>query len=244
MSTYVIGSGGVGFWLNVALARAGIPFSVFDDDTLEGGLGYTRLPQAALGTRKVDLLKGFCVAVMGTQKIDVVPYRFDGEEAIEGDLVVDCSDMDLKVRREIYDKVKAAGARYLRVSYDGLNETVVVAEGLPLAGRKGGGYAEKPDLGLSFMAGGIGALAVQRILKGYQEHVEFQITLSEYFGVTQQVVEVDMSALAIHQGIVQTVLAGEPTVIDAIAPPQDVLGGLDIGTVVPKAKRKPRVKTA
>lgn len=226
-----IGSGGVGFWLYPALARAGVDLTVYDNDTLEGGLGYTRLPQAALGTYKVDLLLGFCRAVMGTEKFAIYKRKFEGWEASRGDLVVDCSDMDLEARRKIYDAVKHCGARYLRVSYDGLNETVVVAEGIPLKGRKGGGYAEKPNLALSFMAGGIGALAVQRILKGWEEHVEFQVSLADYFGTAQHVVEVDLTTLT--QGI--------PVSIPALEAPEGVLVAQPMAEPAPKRKRVRKV---
>lgn len=178
-----IGAGGIGFWMAVALARQHIDLTVYDYDNLVGGLGWSRLPRPSNPEiKKVTFLRGFCLAVMGDQAPKIVEGRFNGAGIVNaGDLVVDCSDMDLEVRRGIWTTCREAGARVLRVSYDGRNNTVVVAEGLPLVGRSGGGYAEAPDLALSFAAGGIGALVVQRILDGYAEHVEFQITLEDYF---------------------------------------------------------------
>ncbi len=183
MVIHQIGAGGVGFWVAAALVRDGVKnLTVWDSDDLQGGLGYSRLPKATLSTAKVNLLRGFCAAVMGDTQPKIHTIRFYGHEATKGDLVVDCSDMDLDRRKEVWKAVQDIGARIIRVSYDGKNHCVVVAEGLPLAGRSGGGYSETPNLALSFMAGGIGALAVQRILAGHKEHIEFQVSLSDYFG--------------------------------------------------------------
>lgn len=176
---HIIGAGGVGFWTCVALSRAGVEYTVYDTDDLTGGLGHTRMPRASLGTKKVSLLRGFCIAVMGDKPPTVVDALFTGAECVAGDFVIDCCDMELEARRVIYDRVKASGARYLRISYDGKNNTMSVGEGLPLRGRKGGGYSEVPGLALSFMAGGIGALAVQSLLKGEHDYIEFQVSLSE-----------------------------------------------------------------
>jgi hypothetical protein len=176
---HIIGAGGVGFWVAVALAQAGVEFTIYDTDDLSGGLGHTRLPRASLSTKKVSLLRGHCIAVWGSKPPTVVDALFTGAECVAGDYVIDCCDMELEARRVIYDSVKASGARYLRISYDGKNNTVSVGEGLPLRGRKGGGYSEVPGLALSFMAGGIGALAVQSLLKGEHSYIEFQVSLSE-----------------------------------------------------------------
>lgn len=176
-----VGAGGVGFWMAAALARAHVDLTVFDTDTLQGGLGWSRVPKASPSTKKTSLLRGFCVAVMGDGAPKIVEERFLGLEASPGDLVVDASDMSLHLRKIVWEVARAHGARVLRVSYDGRNDTVVVAEGLPLSGAPNGGYAAAPSLALSMAAGGIGALAVLRILDGYSEHVEFQISLADYF---------------------------------------------------------------
>lgn len=178
---HVVGAGGVGFWLAASLAREGVEFTLYDADTLTGGLGYTRLPKASSSTYKVDLLKGFCVAVLGCKAPEVVKGSFIGDEAESGDLVIDCTDMELSKRQVMWRIVKLAGARIIRVSYDGRNDTVVVCEGLPLSSKPGGGYQEIPSMALSFVAGGIGTLVVKRILAGFTEHTEFQVSISDYF---------------------------------------------------------------
>jgi hypothetical protein len=181
MRIHQAGAGGAGFYLPPSLCRDGYDVIVYDDDTLEGGMGHKRLPQASPPTRKVDLLRGFCLAVMGDQGVLIVPRKFTGEEVAKGDLVIDCTDMSLTQRKPVYQRVIERGARYLRVSYDGRNNTVVVAEGLPLRGRPNGGYADIPDLALSFVAGGMGAIAVKKILQGWTSHIEFQVSLDTYF---------------------------------------------------------------
>jgi len=179
---FVAGTGGVGFWLSVSLLRAGIPHSVFDDDTFSGGLGHMRLPKVTNpDIKKVVMLNGFALAVMGDTGLTVVPKKFNGDEVAEGDLFIDCTDMPLTARKVVWEKARAKGARCLRISYDGRNSTVVVVEDVPLAGRPEGGYANVPDLALSLMAGGIGALAVQKILSGWEHYIDFQISLSTFF---------------------------------------------------------------
>lgn len=182
-----IGSGGVGFWLITALNRSlphGIELIAYDADSFEGGLGHSRLPRVSNpATKKVNFLKGYIQMVMGDKAPAVYSVMFDGGggQCQAGDLVVDCSDMPLERRKIIWDTAQQMGAKLIRVSYDGLNETVVVAQGLPLAHKGSHGYRSAPNTALSYMAGGIGALAVLRVLSGYDQHIEFQISLSEYF---------------------------------------------------------------
>jgi hypothetical protein len=180
----VCGLGGVGFWLTLALAKMIDPkrITAFDGDTLAGGLGHTRLPSGSMTTSKVDLLRGHLLVSYGCEPPNLVFGRFTGEECDENTLVVDASDMQIDIRREIWDKARARGARCLRVSYDGKNGTVTVVEGLPLQGSKAGGYREVPTLGLSFMAGGMGAEVVRQILAGLNDHVEFQVSLLDLGG--------------------------------------------------------------
>lgn len=180
---HICGAGGIGFWLVVGLARSNYPVTVYDDDNLSGGLGHTRLPTAAPTTRKVDLLKGFLRVNFGGVMPTFVPERFSGSEVGRGDLVVDCSDMATNTRRIIWTKAKKRGARLLRVSYDGANSTVVVAEGLPFVkDERAAGYANVPSLALSLAAGGLGAEVVLRMLEGdlNTEYTEFQISVADF----------------------------------------------------------------
>ena len=180
----IFGAGGVGFWLTVALCRSYNPklITVYDDDTLQGGLGHTRLPSASLGTKKVSLLRGHLRVSWDHSNLPTfVDGRFTGIEAPENALIVDCCDMPIKERRKIWKRVERRKNRIIRVSYDGKNGVVVVAEGLPLFDSVAGGYSEVPNLALSFMAGGAGAWAVLRVLENWNsiEYIDFQITLDE-----------------------------------------------------------------
>jgi hypothetical protein len=182
MKIHGIGCGGVGFWLYPCLLRAGYEVVAYDDDDFSGGNGHLRLPKVGdPTTKKVTFARGFCLAVMGDMGLTPITQKFNGDEVEAGDLVVDCSDMPLTARKVIWARAKERGARCVRVSYDGKDNTVVVAEGLPLAGRKLGGYATVPTLALSLVAGGVGATAVMKILNGYNDHIDFRISLADYF---------------------------------------------------------------
>lgn len=188
-----IGSGGVGFWLITALNRSlphGVELIAYDADSFEGGLGHSRLPRVSNpATKKVNFLKGYSTMVMGDKAPTVVAEFFTGAEAREGDLVVDCSDMALEPRKLMWAAAEGRGAKCIRVSYDGLNETVVVAQGLPLAHKGKSGYRERPLLDLSFAAGGIGSIVVRKMLNGeLSGHIEFQISINEYLGLNNGII--------------------------------------------------------
>lgn len=184
MAIKIIGCGGIGFWLAVGLSRTGLEVTIFDDDDLTGGLGHTRLPVARSNTHKVDLLIGFLRTQMGGNMPTTVFEKFSGKETEVGDLVVDCSDMSGKARGAIYRRVIKAGGRYVRVSYDGANHTVVVAEGLPITvDQAAAGYSSVPSLALSLMAGGVGAECVAEMANKPVGFVEFQVSLADYLPV-------------------------------------------------------------
>lgn len=185
---HTAGNGGVGFYLNAALSRAGYDYTTYDADTMSGGQGHTRLPRAVNPmTKKIDLLRGFLLVSMGIQAAALpkfVDSKFTGREVKEGDLVVDCTDAPMKERKKFWKQAKQRGARILRVSYDGLNGTITVSEGLPMVGGRGnvagiGNYVQIPSVALSFAAGGIGAMAVMEVLNGRSEYVEFQVSMDQ-----------------------------------------------------------------
>jgi len=180
----IIGAGGVGFWLTVALRRdcPDLEVVVYDDDNFLGGFGAQRLPHVAnKETKKVDYLKGFVQMVMRDEAPAVKPEKFDGYHIClsSEDLVVDCSDMSLNLRKPIWDRCRSGGAKMLRVSYDG-NGIVVVARGLPFSTNPGGNYAIVPTLAQSLWAGGVGAAAVEKLLKG-EEVEDYQMELKGGF---------------------------------------------------------------
>lgn len=178
----VIGAGGVGFYLVAAMRRdrPDVELIVYDDDSFEGGNGYRRLPKVSNpATKKVDFLKGWVRMVMGDVPPAVVPERLTfgevGAHFDESDLIVDATDMALEERKTLWSLARQSGCQMLRVSYDG-NGIVVIARGLPLSSKPGGGYALVPTMAQSFAAGGLGAMAVQLLLDG-KEVRDYQVQI-------------------------------------------------------------------
>lgn len=169
---FVMGAGGVGFYLATILARenGGRKLTVWDDDTFEGGQGYKRLPVPTdPKQKKVNFLAGFVSMSMGDVPPNIVGARItvDGIKDVDLShvLVVDCTDMALEPRQKIWEAFSQAGAKAIRVSYDG-NGMVVVQPGLPFNDQiAGGGYTRVPSLAQSFTAAGLGAQIVHQILE-------------------------------------------------------------------------------
>lgn len=178
---HVVGVGGVGFWLTVGLTRV-VPadqLQCWDNDTLTGGLGATRLPWGPPSTKKIDLLKGYLTMVLGDRTFPVfVDRRYSGLSGItEGDTVIDCTDMPLHTRKRLWTISRKKGAKLLRVSYDGRGSTLLVSTGLPIHAPAAGGYSAVPSLALSLAAGGIGAEAVKRYLDHPVEYFDFSFSV-------------------------------------------------------------------
>lgn len=171
----VAGIGGVGWPLVVSLCQVldgSIPIVIYDDDNFEGGRGYTRFPYIHnTKTKKVEFLKAHIEVIWRKPPPAAHSKRLEAEnfngKNWTGSLVVDCTDLDPKRRKSLYDAIIKAGATYMRVSYDGM--VANVARGLPLLStidQEGpGGYLEPPDLPMSFAAGGFGAKYVLHALE-------------------------------------------------------------------------------
>jgi len=169
----IIGAGGVGFWLTIALMRdiaAGILVEVWDDDDIGvTGNGHFRMPLTLVGAKKVDLLADFVSYKMGDRRITPIDKRLEpaylrGRTETET-LFVDCTDMKTADREALLNMIRLANGKYLRVSYDGLG-IVTVSPGVPFDVEGApGGYQMMPDLDVSFIAGGIGARAVRKVLE-------------------------------------------------------------------------------
>lgn len=203
-----VGGGGVGFYFCLAMLRAiNDPkrIHLWDADDLRGGLGHARLPVASPETRKVDLLRGFARVAMGDMPPTTHDAMFTGVECEAGDIIVDCSDATTGTagqsvewydaneptsRAAIWARARAKGARCIRISYDGAMSTVVVAEGLPLETASttrqqgGGGYSNLPTMALSFLAGGMGAEVISKVVKEEAKgYIEFQVSVNELLGL-------------------------------------------------------------
>lgn len=202
-SVHLVGLGGAGFWTACALSRSGvIGVKAYDDDDLQGGLGAQRLPIATPTTLKTDLLRGFLRVSFGGECPMLVNAKFTGKEVRRNDIVLDCSDMSGVQRRAVWVEAQKRGARCIRVSYDGANSTVVVAEGLPLTGdENAAGYANVPSLALSLMTGGIAAEVLTKLVQALDAgqtvgFIEFQISLSDYLSTTPSAAQRTMDAYA------------------------------------------------
>ena len=110
MRVHIAGCGGVGFWLAVGLSRLPEERDIvcWDDDDLQGGFGRLRLPSADAETKKVDLLQGFLTMAMGIDRLPVFyPTKFTGQKEVgKGDVVVDCTDMNLEDKKRLYALVR------------------------------------------------------------------------------------------------------------------------------------------
>lgn len=181
----IMGSGGVGWWLVTALMRdtKGAQVEVWDNDTFQGGMGAGRLPwQESPEQFKVEALEGWVEMAMGDTAPKIRAMRlYAGHVSSWGPetLLVDCTDMELSERRSIWAEARQRGVQLLRVSYDG-NGVVVVARGLPLSDRPGGGYALVPSMAQAIAAGGLGAMAVHLLLEGKEVgEIAVQLPISE-----------------------------------------------------------------
>lgn len=182
----VAGAGGVGFWLTWALCRmlagSGVLVEVWDSDNFEGGNGFRRLPKPSKNSlAKVRLLQTEIGFIMRDPVPNVYEKLLLPRDFEEGDwkstLVLDCTDMGQRDRNAFWDALEAAGAKGLRISYDGLG-MATISPGPPMVGEMGeenddGGYAVMPHIGQSFLAAGAGACAVMYFLRT-GKHLEFQ----------------------------------------------------------------------
>ena len=180
---HVVGLGGVGFWLAVGLSKNIGPTEItcWDDDTLAGGLGANRLPWGPEATKKTDLLKGYLQMVHAQTLVpNVQERRFTGLlEVSDGDLVIDCTDMDITPRRRMWTITRNKGAKLLRISYDGRGSRVIVSTSLPIYAPEKGGYAAVPSFALSLAAGGLGAEAVMRYLREPNDTFTMSVSVEE-----------------------------------------------------------------
>jgi len=181
----IMGAGGVGFWLTVALRRdqPNLEIIVYDDDDFEGGFGAQRLPHVAnKKMKKVDYLNNYIQMVMRDPAIKAIAHKLTEAEFVLASesfdvetLFVDCTDMSLDRRKPIWDLAQQTSCQMLRVSYDG-NGIVVIARGLPFSTNPGGRYSIVPTMAQSLWAGGVGAAAVEKLLKG-EEVGDYQMEL-------------------------------------------------------------------
>lgn len=180
----IIGAGGVGFYLTLALMAEGLDqdVTVYDPDTFAGGNGYRRLPKVVnQSLKKVDMLKATCHTTFGYEMPKTSPSYFtkvDAENLNSSYLVVDASDMPFQERLGVWEAFTRTGAKGIRVSYDG-NGIVCLAYGPPFSPPNDqGGYDRMPSTAQSFLAGGAGCQFIKALLNGLNPQ-EMQIELPD-----------------------------------------------------------------
>lgn len=204
----IVGAGGVGFWVAVALRRdfPDMYIVVWDSDYVDGPGGLRLpIPERLTQTRpetdsgdrscplKVKTLNDFLKYTLDTRPVIASMADYLGGVSgnfstyFENRYFVDCTDMTVINR----DKVFAAAInnnRYMRISYDGTG-WVSVSQGLPLGDPTASGYLHVPSFAMSIAAGGIGATAVAQWVMDGKPPAEYQINLktaeamSSYEGV-------------------------------------------------------------
>jgi hypothetical protein len=183
----VIAGSGSAFWTIVALCRelsaeiliGRLKIEVYDDDTLEGGTGFRRLPKTHDPRKfKVEILKTFIAHVMGDPPPIVRTRRLTSSDLLYGDwtqtLVIDATDMDLLSRRAWWQSLKSSGAKGLRGALDGTG-VATVSPGPPLVAGDDNlqGYGVSPNLGQVYRAAGMLTEAILFYLQT-GEPLEFQ----------------------------------------------------------------------
>ena len=122
----IIGCGGVGAWVAIDLALAGVnKLNLFDDDDLEVH-NLNRLPFSAddIGKPKTEVVKCF-ISNIRPDAIVVMYGRASGitKNLLSG-AIVDCTD-SLEAQTLIYEECKRRKLLYYRVGYDGHHITVI-----------------------------------------------------------------------------------------------------------------------
>jgi hypothetical protein len=119
-SVTIVGAGGVGCWVALALALGGCDYiSIYDSDEISlHNLNRFPLGPESVGQPKSEALARWLQALRPGIEIDA-RGRFDSKlHAIRTEWVVCCTD-SLKSRKMVYECAREAGAKYLELGADG-----------------------------------------------------------------------------------------------------------------------------
>ncbi|MCX7847927.1 MAG: hypothetical protein N2595_07860 [bacterium] len=169
---FIIGGGGVGVYLSIALERWGIPVVVYDGDTLDGG-GATRLPAVNIFGQTL-LRKAAALRVCGVKAMP--QYVTRASDIPDCDIVIDATDASSSTRKQFLDVARRKGAEYIRASYDlligndGLPGEVLVSLTNTVGFGRAEGYRNAPAAHHAMIAAGY---AAEHILR----HIERGIPL-------------------------------------------------------------------
>ena len=130
----LVGCGGIGFWVALYLAMAGIPkVDLVDPDVVEeSNLNRLPLPHSSVGQRKVTVLRSLLAslrpdAVVMAYAVPVSEFLLKGLSPM---VLVDCTD-DPNAQELCYKYCCNNGTRYVRAGYNGgthITVTSTVAE--------------------------------------------------------------------------------------------------------------------
>lgn len=185
---HIIGAGGVGFWVAVALRRdyPDMPLTVWDADNVDGSGGMRlpipeRMTTSGSKPKKLKILNDFLKYTLDARPVIECFMDYLGgvsgefSKYFENRYFVDCTDMSVIKREEVFSPAMRY-KRYMRISYDGTG-WISVSQGLPMGDPTASGYLNVPSFGMSIAAGGIGATAVAQWVMGGKAPAEYQINL-------------------------------------------------------------------
>lgn len=103
--TMIIGAGGIGSWLAIALSRAGLTVDVIDYDIIEEhNLGGQAFMAHNVGQPKVDAVKEVCVLFNGNRELDLLTYNDRIDNSYTVPLVTFCCPDNMAARKYCFDR--------------------------------------------------------------------------------------------------------------------------------------------
>lgn len=176
----IAGAGGIGFWVAVDSAVAGIPnIYIFDDDVLEES-NRNRLPvcQGSLNKPKVEVVRDYILALRPDCVVVAVQERLQGilleVQLGVSEYIIECTDSS-RSQIEIYNACKRAGVNFIRAGYDGTHITVTsVVSGWVRGDEEDNDYTIRPSWVVTAQV--VAALTVAKMMKYPNQEVSLDIS--------------------------------------------------------------------
>jgi len=124
---YIIGCGGIGYWVAINLAMLGAKYLVLvDGDRVETtNLNRIPAPPRMLGKFKVNALKAQLRLLRPSVKVVVLPcnitedtFSMMGVLPTNNSVIWDCTD-DARIQLKLYTWAKSLAKRYVKLGYEG-----------------------------------------------------------------------------------------------------------------------------
>jgi len=118
----IIGCGGVGAWVAIALAMAGVKrMTLYDDDVLEA-VNLNRLPfrEDQIGRKKVLVLSDFITEIRPDCSVVPVVAKFrlnSLNDISDNSIIIECTD-DLDFQEQLFEHAKEDDIKVVSVHYD------------------------------------------------------------------------------------------------------------------------------